>query len=78
LTVEEKAHKEDFFNVDTVSAKRKFNEVHRKARSRVENPFGIIDLKFSSLQKPWSEEEEQLDCVVKLALALYSEKRRRM
>jgi hypothetical protein len=62
---------------EEVMVKRKFNEAHRIARSRVENPFGLVDLKFDVLQNPWSEDEHQLDCVVKLALAIYSELRRR-
>jgi hypothetical protein len=42
----------------------KFNKTHRRAQARVESPFGFIKTKIDAFAKPWSESEEQLDCLV--------------
>jgi hypothetical protein len=49
-----------------------FNEAHRRARARVESSFGFIKTKIDALAKPWSESEEQLDCLVWTAAGIHN------
>lgn len=71
---EDRDHQDDFVEEEVATAKRSFNEQHRQARARVETPFGWIKGKFRCLNEPWAETDEQLDCVVYLALALYTKR----
>jgi hypothetical protein len=64
---------EDGEGLTTLTKQQKqFNSAHRKARARIETPFGYIKSKFESLEKPWSEKEEQLDCLVWTAVGIYN------
>lgn len=44
----------------------------RRLRQRVENTFAFIERKFVALQKPWMEDETQLDCLVWFAAGVYN------
>ena len=52
-----------------------FNREHQVARARVESPFGWMKTKFQALHKPWWENEEQLDYLIKYATAILNYKR---
>jgi hypothetical protein len=43
---------------------KKENSDIRAVRARVENRFGILQVKYQAFAKPWAEEEEQLDYLV--------------
>lgn len=47
----------------------RYNEQHQAARARVESPFGSVKKKWVSLDQPWNESDEQLDCAVFVAVA---------
>jgi hypothetical protein len=49
-----------------------FNEAHRRCPVREESPFGFIKTKIDALAKPWSESEEQLNCLVWTAAGFHN------
>jgi hypothetical protein len=59
----------------TLTWKRDWNRKVYALERRVERPFGQIKRKFQCLQVPWREPLEQLDYVVKIALAIYNMRR---
>lgn len=61
---------EEFVSNEEYQSKKKYNASHQKARARVEQPFGDLELKYASLRKPWAESEEQLDCLIYTAFAI--------
>ena len=64
---------EDGEGITTLAKQQKvFNKIHRKARARIETPFGYIKSKIESLSKPWSESSEQLDCLVWTAIGIFN------
>ena len=56
--------------INLTQEQQRYNEAHRKARARVELPFGLIKNKFTSLDKPWKENIDQLTCTVLIASAV--------
>ena len=51
---------------------QQMNAAIKKARSRVEAPFGTIKLMWKNLNKPFGEDPEQLDCLVFIAFAVHN------
>lgn len=61
--------------LDTITkAQVSFNNQHRKARARIEIPFGWIKRNFKTFGKPWAEPEEQLDNLVYICACIYNSK----
>lgn len=49
-----------------------YNEAIHSARARVENPFAQLKKKWVALGSPWAEEDEQLDHLIRVAIAIYN------
>eukprot|EP01098_Paradermamoeba_levis_P001756 TRINITY_DN12034_c0_g1_i1.p1 TRINITY_DN12034_c0_g1~~TRINITY_DN12034_c0_g1_i1.p1 ORF type:complete len:118 (+),score=13.43 TRINITY_DN12034_c0_g1_i1:240-593(+) len=54
---------------DMTKKKRKYNEIVREVRARVESPFGLIKKRWLCLEQPWREGEQQQESVVLIAIA---------
>lgn len=51
---------------------QRWNDAVKDARARVETPFGIFQMYFKSLTKPWTEDEDQLDYLIKIAAGVHN------
>jgi hypothetical protein len=71
---EREGYNEDFSTSEEVKVKKKFNADHQKVRARVETPYGYLKKKFDSFVEPWESSEQQLDYLVKTALAFRTHK----
>jgi hypothetical protein len=58
----------------TVLTKRQqsFNDALAQLRARMEQPFGWLKGKFKSLELPWGESLDQMDCTVRFGLAVWT------
>ena len=51
---------------------RDWNSSCQHIRARVEDPFGLIKMKWKALGKAWGEDEEQQDYLVHIAFAIHN------
>lgn len=49
-----------------------FNQQQRATRARIEDCFGWFARTFVSLEKPWEEEKEQLDCLIIFSIGIWN------
>ena len=64
---------DDGSNLECLTKKKqKWNQQVRQVRARVEHPFGELKQKWASLDCPFADGPEQLDCVFWIAAAVHN------